>query len=219
MAKVELQCDTYRLIPGHFPPIQLFENLLDPDELEAAYALESLTNDRLRDQVGDISLVAPEDRITGDGSTPIMAAFTHIGAESRFTKGRYGVYYAGLSLETALAESRFSRARLLSATDEPSQVLTMRCYKCTAGGGVVDLRNDPQAHTPDSFTHAQAVAEKLRNQNEMGILYSSVRHPGGECIAALRPCLLKAPATQAGHYQFHWNGSEITTVLEVKSVG
>lgn len=219
MDKVELRCETYRLIPSHFPPIQLFENLLDPDELEAAYALESLTNDRLRDQAGDISLVNPEDRITGYGSTPIMAAFTHTGVESRFTKGHYGVYYAGLNLETALAESKFSRARLLSATDEPSQVLTMRCYKCSADGIVVDLRNDAEVHTPDSFSHAQSIAEQLRDQNEMGILYNSVRHPGGECIAALRPCLLKAPATQAGHYQFHWNGSAITTVLEVKSVG
>lgn len=219
MGKVELRCDTYRLIPSHYPPIQLFENLLDPDELEMAYLLEGLTNDRLRDQVGDISLVAPEDRITGHGSSPIMAAFTHAGIESRFTRGHYGVYYAGLDLKTALAESKFSRARLLSATDEPSQVITMRCYKCKAEGIVVDLRDNPQVHTPDSFSHAQSVAEKLREQNEMGILYNSIRYPGGDCIAALRPCLLKAPATQSGHYQFHWNGTEITTVLEVRSIG
>lgn len=219
MDKVTLRGDTYRLIPSHFPPIQLFENLLDPGELEAAYALESITNDRLRDQAGDISLVAAEDRVTGCGSTAIMAAFTHIGVASRFTKGHYGVYYAGLSFETALSESKFSRARLLSATGEPSQILTMRCYKCTADGTVVDLRGDAQAHTPDSFSHAQAIAEDLRRQNELGILYKSLRHPGGECVAALRPSLLRAPAIQAGHYQFHWNGSEIAAVLEVKSVG
>ncbi|WP_019528587.1 RES family NAD+ phosphorylase [Dasania marina] len=218
MDRVELVCDTYRLIPSHFPPIQIFENLLDPDELEVAYALEGITNDRVRDQAGDISLVVSEDRITGYGSTPIMAAFTHIGVESRFTKGRYGVYYAGLNLATALAESKFSRARLLSATDEAPQILMMRCYKCAVDGTVVDLRNNPQVHSPDSFADAQAAAEKLREQNEMGILYNSVRHPGGECIAALRPSLMKAPAIQSGHYQFHWNGSEITTVLAVNLV-
>lgn len=118
--------DSYRLIPSCFPPIALFENLLDPEDLDAAYALESLTNDRLRHEVGNISLVPPEDRMTGPGTTPIMAAFTHIGAESRFTRGRYGVYYAGLDLETAIAESTFSRARLLSATNEAAQQLTMR---------------------------------------------------------------------------------------------
>lgn len=218
MDKVALQCDTFRLIPSHFPPIQLFENLLDPDELEAAYAVESLTNDRLRDLAGDISMVSPQDRVTGHGSTPIMAAFTHIGVQSRFTKGHYGVYYAGLNLETALFESKSSRARLLSATDEPAMVLTMRCYKCIADGTVVDLRDNPQVHDRDNFCYAQAIAEKLRTQNEIGILYNSVRHPGGECIAALRPCLLRAPAIQTSHYQFHWNGTEITTILEVKSV-
>lgn len=218
MDKLALQADTYRLIPTHFPPIQLFENLLDPDELEVAYALESLTSDRLRDQVGEISLVAPEDRITGQGSSPIMAAFTHIGIESRFTRGHYGVYYAGLSFETALAESKYSRARFLSATDEPAQVLTMRCYKCTADGTVVDLRNDSHIHKPNSFSYAQETADSLRSQNEMGILYSSVRNPGGESIAALKPSLLRAPAILAGHYQFHWDGSQISTVLEVKII-
>jgi len=218
MPKIDLQADTYRLIPTHFPPIQLFENLLDPDELELAYALESLTNDRLRDQAGDISLVAPEDRVTGPGSTPIMAAFTHTGIPSRFTRGHYGVYYAGLDFDTALAESRFSRERFLSATNEPAQVLTMRCYKCTAQGALVDVRNNVRAHHPQDFAHAQELAEQARRQNELGILYNSVRHPGGECIAALRPSLLQAPALQTGHYQFHWDGTGVSTVLEVKLV-
>lgn len=52
------------------------------------------------------------------------------------------------------------------------------------------------------LTYAQATAEKLLAQNELGVLYNSVRHPGGECVAALRPWMLKASATQSGHYQF-----------------
>lgn len=118
MRKEDVISDTYRLIPSHYPPIALFENLLDPSELDAAYALESLTNDRLQDEVGNIALVPPEDRVTGPGTTAIMAAFTHVGVESRFTKGRFGVYYAGLDLDTAIAESKFSRARFMSATNE-----------------------------------------------------------------------------------------------------
>lgn len=216
--KVKLTCNSYRLIPSHFPPIQLFENLLDANELEAAYALENLTNDRLLDQAGNIALVLPEDRVSGHGSTAIMAAFTHIGIESRFTQGHYGVYYAGLTLETAMAESKFSRARLLSATNEPSQTLTMRCYRCSVDGEVIDLRANPKVHAPNNFAHAQAIAKKLRNKGEAGILYNSVRHPGGECIAALKPNLLKPPVIQAGHYQFLWNGKEITNVLHVNLI-
>jgi hypothetical protein len=215
---ITLDCDSYRLVPSHFPPIALFENLLEPDELEAAYALESLTNDRLRDEVGDIALVDPQDRVTGPGSTPIMAAFTHIGAPSRFTDGRFGVYYAGLSLKTALAESRFSRSRFFSATDEPPQVLTMRCYRCRVSGELVDVRGLAEVHTPNDFNAGQSVARKLREQDHLGILYRSVRDPGGECIAALRPNLLHAPAIQTAHYQFHWDGQSISNVFELREV-
>ncbi len=215
MSKVDVHGDSYRLIPSHFPPIRLFENLLDPQDLEAAYALESLTNDRLHDQAGNITLVAPEDRVSGPGTTAIMAAFTHIGTESRFTKGHYGVYYAGLDLDTAIAESRFSRIRFLRATNETPQILTMRCYHCLVNASLVDVRHDPGVHDPDSFVHAQSIGEQLKHQNELGILYSSIRYTEGQCIAVLRPAALTPPAVQAGHYQFHWDGNTITNVLSV----
>ena len=216
ITRVKVDRDSYRLIPSHFPPIGLFENLLDPDELEAAYALESLTNDRLQDQVGNIALVAPEDRVTGPGTTAIMAAFTHTGMASRFTRGRYGVYYAALDLDTAIAESAFSRARFMAATNEAPQILTMRSYICRVNAMLVDVRADKAVHDPASFAYAQAVGEKLKNENESGILYNSVRNTGGECIAALRPCALAPPASQAGHYQFRWDGRTIAEVLKIE---
>lgn len=215
MRKQAVHSDTYRLIPSHFPPIPLFENLLDPQDLEAAYALEGLTNDRLQDEVGNIALVAPHERVTGAGSTAIMAAFTHTGVASRFTAGRFGVYYAGLDLDTAIAESRFSRARFMRATNEGPQVLTLRCYQCVASAVLVDVRDDHRAHNPASFEYSQALGEKLKQANEPGILYNSVRNPKGFCIAALRPTVLTPPAIQAGHYQFHWDGSTVTHVLNV----
>ena len=68
----------YRIVASRFPPISLFEDVADPADLEAVYAIEAMTNDRLRQEVGDISLVPVEDRVVGPGSTPIMAAFTHL---------------------------------------------------------------------------------------------------------------------------------------------
>lgn len=218
IAKKAMHCQTYRLIPSHFPPIGLFENLLDPNELDAAYALESLTNDRLRDQAGDISLINPEDRITGTGTTPIMAAFTHIGMESRFTNGQYGVYYAGLELETAITESSFSRARFLSATNEGPQILTMRCYSCKLNAELVDVRQDSKAHDPNDFSYAQRLGADMKKQNQMGILYQSVRKQGGECIAALRPKAMLPPAIQTGHYQFHWDGTKMTNISRLEKL-
>ena len=77
----------WRIINSAFPPISVFEDTLDPADLDIAFALESLTNDRLRDQAGLIARVTPQDRLCGAGSTPVMAAFTHIGRASRFTDG------------------------------------------------------------------------------------------------------------------------------------
>lgn len=214
MDKARISTNCFRLIPSHYPPIQLFENLLDPQELEAAYYLESLTNDRLRDEVGDIALVSPEDRVTGLGTSAIMAAFTHSGIASRFSSGSYGVYYAALTLDTAIAESRHSRERFLSDTDEDALVLTMRCYVCCVDAELVDLRENEACHQ-EEWANAQAQGKLIRDQNELGILYRSVRYNDGENIAILRPTALIPPANQAKHFHYHWNGQEITHVSEI----
>ena len=86
---------SWRIIPSRFPPISLFERVTEPDDLDAIFELEAITNPRLRNEVGDISMVPPEDRVSGPGSSIIMSAFTHLNPEgSRFTDGTYGVYYA-----------------------------------------------------------------------------------------------------------------------------
>ena len=65
------------IVPGRFPPIQLFERVMDPEDLEAIFELDALTNPGLCDEVGDIELMRPKDRVSGSGTTVIMAAFTH----------------------------------------------------------------------------------------------------------------------------------------------
>jgi len=214
-----INAQTYRLVPSHFPPIRLFEDLLDPAELDAAYALEGLTNPRLRQQAGDISLVAPLDRVTGQGTSAIMAAFTHLGEPSRFSDGRYGIYYAGLDLDTAVIESQHRRAHFLQATNEPAQVLTMRCYRCQVDAQLVDARALHELHQPDNYSPAQAFGRRQRDAQQWGILYRSVRNHGGECVAILRPPALVPPANQSIHLQFHWSGTEFSAVTQVREWG
>ncbi|TNF06909.1 MAG: RES domain-containing protein [Gammaproteobacteria bacterium] len=218
MLKVYLDQPTYRLVSSVYPPKTLFDHLLDPEELEYAYALEGMTNDRLRVEVGDIALVRPEDRLVGDGTTPIMAAFTHCGTDSRFCLGTFGIYYAGLSLQTAIEESRHSRARFLSATNEEPQIVTMRSYICTVRAEMVDLRQNAKVHDPDDWEYAQIKGAQMIQKGEMGAIYKSVRHPGGECIAAFRPTALVPPAVQSKHYQYHWDGKKISHVVAFEDV-
>jgi hypothetical protein len=196
----------YRVISSSFPPITLFEDILDPAELQMAYALESLTNDRLAEEVGLISRVAPEDRVSGHGSTPVMAAFTHIGKVSRFTDGTFGLYYAASSQSAAIAETSFHQERFLAATNEPDVELTMRTYVNKVVKPMHDIRAGfAHLHDPDpaNYSSAQAFAKKLREEKSWGLLYNSVRASGHECIAAFRPPAVSIPV-QGKHIRYVW---------------
>jgi len=208
---------SYRLIPSKFPPISLFEGLLEPEELETAYALEMITNPRVRDEVGEIAMVPPEERITGPGSSAIMAAFTHIGVPSRFTDGSFGVYYAGLDTPTALAEAQASQVKRMLATDEGPQVIQMRCYVAGIDAVCVDLRGGDEYIQPDSWAVCQEEGKKQRYAGEGAIVYSSIRNPGGECIAAFKTTAIVPPATQGAHYEFHWDGARMTHTSKIIS--
>lgn len=213
----------YRIIPSRFPPIGLFEKVAHPDDLEAVFQIEAMTNDRLRDEVGELALVQPEDRVSGPGTTPIMAAFTHLNPEgSRFTEGSFGVFYAGFTLDTAIEETKHHRAKFLAATDEPAQEIDMRVYAVDLDADLHDIRAlaDSHAHLydPDNYAHAQGLATELRDAGSDGIRYRSVRHPGGECAAAFRPRLL-SNCRQERHLCYVWDGTAIETVYEKKSLG
>ncbi len=209
---------SWRLVSSRFPPVGLFDRVASAEDLDIITAIEGLTNDRLREELGELALVPREDRIFGDGTTPIMAAFTHLNGEgSRFTDGSYGVYYAAKTLETAVAETRFHRSRFLAATREPPIEIDMRSYAsdidaelhCIAGRQA-ELP-DIYAPDPDQYGPAQAFAKTLRAAGSNGIHYSSVRNPNGECIAVFRPRVMQ-PVVQGKHYCYVWNGREITDV-------
>lgn len=208
----------HRLVPSHFPPIDLFENVASPDELELVFAIESMTNDRLREEVGDLALVPIAERISGPGTTPVMAAFTHIATDTRFSDGtEYGVYYGARDLKTALAETIYHREKFLLATNEPDTELTMRCYIGKVALELHDVRGDEFKYLyADDYAMPQQFAKNMRANGSNGLLYKSVRDEGGECIAAFKPTAITIPV-QGGHYKYIWSGKKqkIENVLEV----
>jgi hypothetical protein len=209
----------HRVIPTRFPAIDLFERVASMEDFDALYALEAMTNDRIRDEVGDISLVPPEERLFGEGSSPIMAAFTHLNPQgSRFSDGSYGVFYCARKKETAIAETRYHQALFMSATDESPMRLQMRLYTVKAKGQVADLRaasrTDPRIVDPDGYGYAQGIGSLLRSEGALGILYPSVRHTGGQCLAALKASLLRN-CVHAAYLEYNWSGREIDAVFEV----
>jgi hypothetical protein len=213
----------WRIIPSRFPPIGLFERVTAPEDLEAVFAVEALTNPRLRDEAGDIGLVPPEDRISGPGASIVMAAFTHLNPEgSRFSDGTYGVFYAARDLDTAIAETVYHRERFLRATAQRRMELDMRVYQADLDGTLHDLRGRraafPLAYHAREYAAGQHLARTLRASGSNGIAYDSVRRDGGECAAVFRPRLL-AKARQERHLCYVWDGERIATIYEKREIG
>lgn len=214
---------SYRIVPSRFPPRGLFDRVADPSDLEATIAVESLTNDRLRDEAGDLSLVPTGERMAGPGTTPIMAAFTHLNpAGSRFSDGSFGVFYAAHSEATAVRETVFHRERFLADSAQPPMTVEMRVYHVDVAGDLRDLRTDAIAAQPlldaDNYSAAQAFGGAERADGSNGIVYPSVRDPDGECVAVFRPRVL-SPAVQGRHFGYIWNGQQITDVVTLGDSG
>jgi len=212
----------WRIVPSRFPPIDLFERIADPADWDALIAIESLTNDRIRDAVGDIALVPAADRISGPGASVIMAAFTHPNPDgSRFSDGSFGVFYAGMELATAIAETKHHRMRFMRATGQPRMELDMRVYAVDLDGELHDisgLRADlPDVYHPDDYTGGRTLAVRLRADGSSGIVYDSVRRADGTCAAVFRPRCLRNPR-QERHLCYVWDGRAISTVYEKRAM-
>jgi hypothetical protein len=212
----------WRIIPSRFPPIQLFERVANPEDLEAVLALESLTNDRVREEVGTLHLVPLQDRITGRGTGYIMAAFTHLNpAGSRFSDGTYGVFYAARILDTAIVETRYHREEFMRATAEPPMELDMRVLLADVQQRLHDIRGMrealPAIYAVGDYTASQALGRQLRAQQSWGIVYDSVRHSGGECVGVFRPPAVRN-CRQERHLCYVWDGERISRVYQKSSL-
>ena len=202
-------------MPSRFPPIGLFDRVADARDLEAVYALEAMTNDRLREEAGDLHLVPVKDRVAGPGTTPIMAAFTHLNPDgSRFSDGSYGVYYCAQALDTAMAEVRYHQERFLRRTREGAIRLELRLYLADLDARLVDARKLPECQIPDDYGPPQRLGRSWRERGRDGVLYRSVRHQGGLCAAVFRPPVLGA-CRQSSHYAFHYDGASIVAIDEL----
>lgn len=212
----------YRIVPSRLPTIHLFEKLADPADWDALYALESMTNPRIRDEIGEIALVPKADRVSGPNASVVMAPFTHVSPPgSRFADGSFGAYYAGESLETAIAETRYHRERFMRATRESPMELEMRSYQADVQCELHDLRGQrkrwPEIYDPDSYVASQKLGRALRQANSSGIVYESVRRTSGECLAVFRPRLVRN-VRQGCHLRYAWDGQKIAEVYELRVV-
>jgi hypothetical protein len=205
----------YRLIPTRYPPIDVFERIAEPDDWQLLYDLESLTNTRLRDEAGEISLVPLSRRVGGPGASIVMAPFTHVSRDrpTRFSAGTYGVYYAGNKFETALREVAFHMGVFYGATDDKPHDEPYRVYRGTIDSTMHDLRKGNWAPflDPDvaNYGRPQELGRQLREAGSNGVVYPSVRHPKGQCVGAFWPDVVGIPV-QTKHVMLKWDGKRIS---------
>ena len=196
---------THRLIPSQFPPIGLFDTVATAADAAAVMELAGWTNDRL---VADRLRRLPEaEWVYGRANASVvMASFLHVPLQgARFNSAELGAWYAAASLATAAFEVGHHLRREAAATGLPRLSRRYRDYAAElAGDRFLDLRGGqagwPAVYRRDSHAAGQALGEAVRAGGGDGVLYDSLRHAGGVCIAALRPSRVLQVA-QADHWE------------------
>ena len=150
-----------------------------------------------------------------------MAPFRALGQPSRFSDGSFGVLYAALDTETAIAETVFHAERHLDATDEDPIEFDMVSYVGEVQKPLEDLRGDAYGHLRqrpvETWPICQAFGRERHAAGAWGLVYPSARRPGGECIGAFRPAAVSIPARNA-QFRYCWDGASVRRVLTISEI-
>jgi hypothetical protein len=206
-----------RIIRSVYPPIDLFEDIAEPEDWPLLISAEQKTNPRLMDTIGNLDLIPPDRRVGGQGASYLMAPFTHTSPDrpSRFSDGRLGVLYVASDFETAVQETIHHHGRFMAATAQPAGWTSQfRELLMQVAAPLSDLRGGGFAAKldPDDYTAAQAFAQTIRAADGQGVVYPSVRGDG-ECVGLFYPDLAQNPV-QGRHLDYHWNGDKVDLVRD-----
>lgn len=213
----------YRIINSRFPFYDPFVQLSeDPRDLDILKQLDDDGNERVRMERGDVPPPTGVTLVRGPGASLLNSPLAHHKTRpGRFAGPGDRVVYMARLLETAIAETRHHQEARLQLSQDPPQALEMRVYQYDVTAVVHDVRSlrksRPEIYHPTDYAASIALGAELRRIGETdGILYESVRHPGGECLV-LHKLAYTAPV-QTMHLQYTWNGKAIDRVIEMRLV-
>ena len=213
---------TCRLIPTRYPSVGLFDRVATAGDLDAVLELDAWTNDRISNELGLLHAIPQDEWVTGRPmASVVMAAFCHPAPRgARFSDAQRGAWYSARTLATALAESVFHRTAELVEVGHFETRMQLRLYHADFAADFHDVRGDARTyaplHLPDSYDRSQAFARELLEAGSNGIVYRSVRHDGGECLACFRPALV-LNVRVAAHYEYRWEGSRTPRIIRLTS--
>ncbi len=210
---------SWRVIPTRYPEIDLWKRVAVPEDEAAVQEIEQITNNRARQESGEINLLRAGDYFSKSCSKDVIATFSYRGIRSRFNTRLFGAYYASVSLETAVREKAHHTIQLLMDAKIPSTKTDMRAIKADIRASVQDIRGMQkslrQIYHPSSYSASQPWASHLWAQGSQGVVYDSVRHPGGQCIAIFSPQTI-SHCHKDRILAFKWNGRDMIEIAELK---
>jgi RES domain len=168
----------------------------DVADLNALFELEGATNDRLLGEAGQLPGITLRELVFGLSYSHIVnAAFTHPNpAGSRFNGPERGAWYAAFTRATSELEVADHRGKELQEINwQESEMFIHVDFLADFRGQFHDIRNDARFRNcldPNSYSTSQQLATRLLEQGSAGIVYPSVRHKSGICIACFRPALV-----------------------------
>lgn len=211
----------YRLIASRFPPVGFLEAIAGPEDGNLVAQLEGWTNDRLSTEAGILGRLSAEEWVANvSDAAVIMAAFCHPHpGGGRFTDATRGAWYAAFTVETAHAQCVHHRTAELAEVGVLETRVEMRQYLADFDADFHDVSGDDPAfaalHDPDSYEAAQAFGRELFAAGSNGIIYRSVRHPGGRCLVCFRPALVQC-VRQGAHFEYRWEGRRDSVIRELR---
>jgi hypothetical protein len=193
------QDETHRLIPARYTDRD--ETVLtrltdDGDDLNALFQLEGATNDRLLGEAGLLPGISVRELVFGIPYAHIVnASFTHANPQGgRFHGPKRGAWYCGFARRTAEVEVVYHRGRELQEIRWPEpESFSYVDFLADFRGEFHDLRGGKQfadCLDANSYNASQRLAGKLLERGSAGLVYPSVRHKGGTCLACFRPALV-----------------------------
>ncbi|MEZ8028538.1 RES family NAD+ phosphorylase [Enterovibrio norvegicus] len=206
----------YRLINTKYPKIALFEDVASEQEFEALYALQALTNPRLQNEAGDVSLIQPSEiPYNCPHKSYAVAPFTHINKDgSRFADGSRGAFYIADTETTAQAEVFYHHDRYYRNVESLHyDKFTLQTLEvCFDAQNLYDLSEYSADHPvlhPTSYVQSQAFANQLIADGYDGIQYPSVRLSGATNWVLFSPKHITSikPTTKI---DMTWDGTKIS---------
>lgn len=132
--------------------------------------------------------------------------------KSRFNDGSYGIWYAGMSVGTAIAET-VHHHQIFLGKNQPG-ISAVSDFFILAGSvdrQLEDVNAVANARHPSNPAISRQLGADLRKQGSDGLVWDSVRHKGGECICLFKEKIVGA-LSKGELYSYHWDGSRIHTV-------